>query len=158
MRMRGSDVRYRLELDFLDAINGGKRQITLPDGSALDVNIPPARATAKFFACAAKAGREPAAASRVTRWSRSRSARIGSSRVNGDDIHVDLPITLSEAVLGGKVKAPTPSGAVTMTVPKWSNTGSVLRLRARACRAGRQQGRRIRHAESDAAGKARSGT
>src|ERR1700704_6132800 len=41
IRMRGSDVHYRLELDFLDAINGGKRQITLPDGSVLDVNIPP---------------------------------------------------------------------------------------------------------------------
>jgi DnaJ-class molecular chaperone len=49
----------------------------------------------------------------------------------GDDIHVDLPISLSEAVLGGKVKAPTPSGAVTMTVPKWSNTGTVLRLRGK---------------------------
>ncbi|HEY2527563.1 MAG TPA: DnaJ domain-containing protein, partial [Xanthobacteraceae bacterium] len=39
-RRRGPDVHYRLELDFLDAINGGKREITLPDGSALDVNIP----------------------------------------------------------------------------------------------------------------------
>ena len=41
IRMRGADVHYRLELGFLDAVNGGKRQITLPDGSVLDVNIPP---------------------------------------------------------------------------------------------------------------------
>jgi DnaJ-class molecular chaperone len=47
----------------------------------------------------------------------------------GDDIHAELPISLKEAVLGGKVKVPTPSGAVTMTVPKWSNTGTVLRLK-----------------------------
>src|SRR5262249_54839459 len=40
IRLRGSDVRYGLALDFLDAINGGKQQITLPDGSVLDVNIP----------------------------------------------------------------------------------------------------------------------
>ena len=47
----------------------------------------------------------------------------------GDDIHLELPISLREAVLGGKVKVPTPSGAVTMSIPKWSNTGTVLRLK-----------------------------
>ena len=41
LRMRGQDVHYNLELDFLDAINGGKQQLTLPDGSVLDVAIPP---------------------------------------------------------------------------------------------------------------------
>jgi DnaJ-class molecular chaperone len=41
IRMRGTDAHYRLALDFLDAINGGKQQITLPDGSVLDVNISP---------------------------------------------------------------------------------------------------------------------
>src|SRR5262249_42707085 len=41
VRMRGSDVHYRLGLDFLDAVNGGKQQLTLPDGSVLDVTIPP---------------------------------------------------------------------------------------------------------------------
>lgn len=49
----------------------------------------------------------------------------------GDDIHVELPISLSEAILGAKVRVPTPSGAVTMTVPKWTNTGAVLRLKGK---------------------------
>ena len=49
----------------------------------------------------------------------------------GDDIHLDLPISLKEAVLGAKVKVPTPGGAVTVAVPKWSNTGRVLRLKGR---------------------------
>jgi DnaJ-class molecular chaperone len=44
---------------------------------------------------------------------------------------LDLPISLKEAVLGGKVKVPTPSGTVTASVPKWSNTGRVLRLKGR---------------------------
>ncbi len=48
-----------------------------------------------------------------------------------DDIHIELPISLREAVLGGKVDVPTPEGSVTMTVPKWSNTGSVLRLKGK---------------------------
>jgi DnaJ-class molecular chaperone len=42
-----------------------------------------------------------------------------------------LPISLKEAVLGTKVKVPTPSGAVTVAVPKWSSTGRVLRLKGR---------------------------
>jgi DnaJ-class molecular chaperone len=51
--------------------------------------------------------------------------------VEGDDIHLDLPVSLTEAVLGAKIKVPTPTGAVTMTVPKGSNTGTVLRLRGK---------------------------
>ena len=49
----------------------------------------------------------------------------------GDNIHVELPILVSVAVLGGKVEVPTPTGSVRMTVPKWSNTGAVLRLKGR---------------------------
>jgi DnaJ-class molecular chaperone len=49
----------------------------------------------------------------------------------GDDIHLELPVTLTEAVLGGRIKVPTPTGAVTMAVPKGSNTGTVLRLRGK---------------------------
>jgi DnaJ-class molecular chaperone len=49
----------------------------------------------------------------------------------GDDIHVELPISLGDAVLGGKVEAPTPTGRVTVTIPKGSNTGTVLRLKGK---------------------------
>jgi DnaJ-class molecular chaperone len=48
-----------------------------------------------------------------------------------DDIYLDLPISLKEAVLGAKIKVPTPSGTVTVAVPKWSSTGRVLRLKGR---------------------------
>lgn len=131
IRMRGSDVHYRLELDFLDAINGGKRQITLPDGSVLDVNIPPGTSDGQILRLRGKGrpgvgGGQPGDALIEIEV---RPHRIFTRK--GDDIHVDLPISLSEAVLGGKVKAPTPSGAVTMTVPKWSNTGTVLRLKGK---------------------------
>jgi DnaJ-class molecular chaperone len=131
LRMRGADMRYRLELDFLDAINGGKRQITLPDGSVIDVNIPPGTRDGQVLRLRGK-GRPG-----------SRGGPAGDALIeievrphplfkrHGDDIHVDLPISLTEAVLGGKVRAPTPSGVVTMTVPKWSNTGSVLRLKGK---------------------------
>jgi DnaJ-class molecular chaperone len=131
VRMRGSDVQYRLELDFLDAINGGKRQITLPDGSVLDVNIPPGTRDGQILRLRGKGrpglGGGPPGDALVE--IEVRPHRIFTRK--GDDIHVDLPISLSEAVLGGKVKVPTPSGPVTMTVPKWSNTGTVLRLKGK---------------------------
>ena len=131
IRMRGSDVHYRLELDFLDAINGGKRQITLPDGSVLDVNIPAGTNDGQILRLRGKGrpgiGGGPAGDALV-------GIEVRPHRIfmrKGDDIHVDLPISLSEAVLGGKVKVPTPTGSVTMTVPKWTNTGTVLRLRGK---------------------------
>jgi DnaJ-class molecular chaperone len=49
----------------------------------------------------------------------------------GDDISLELPISLSEAVLGGRVRVPTPTGDVTMAVPKGSNTGTIMRLKGK---------------------------
>jgi len=128
---RGQDLYYRMELDFVDAINGGKRQITLPDGQTLDVTFPPGAQEGQLLRLRGKGrpgikGGQPGDAlielavrpdPRFTR--------------RGDDIHVELTIGLAEAVLGGKATAPTPTGAVSMTIPKWANTGRVLRLKGK---------------------------
>ena len=58
----------------------------------------------------------------------------------GDDIHLDLPVTIGEAALGARLKVPTPSGAVMVTVPKGSNTGSVLRLKGKGVEHGGARG------------------
>ena len=123
--------------DFLDAVNGATKRLTLPDGSVLDVAIPPGHARRPGPAPARQGpARDPAAGRRATRWSRSRSGRIRYFTRQGDDIHLELPMSLAEAVLGAKVQVPTPTGPVTMTVPKWTNTGtSAAAARARACRA-----------------------
>jgi DnaJ-class molecular chaperone len=131
IRLRGSDAHYRLALDFLDAINGGKQQITLPDGSVLDVNIPPGTREGQVLRLRGKGrpglnGGEPGDALVEIEV---RPHDIFTRK--GDDIHADLAISLSEAVLGGKVRVPTASGPVTMTVPKWANTGMVLRLKGK---------------------------
>ena len=130
-RRRGQDVHYHLDLSFLDAVNGGKQSIVLPDGATLDVNIPPGMRDGQILRLKGK-GR-PAAG----------DGPPGDALIEisvqphpyftrkGDDICLDLPISLKEAVLGGKVKVPTPSGTVTASVPKWSNTGRVLRLKGR---------------------------
>jgi DnaJ-class molecular chaperone len=128
---RGADAHYALQLDFLTAINGGKRQITLPDGSILDVSIPPGTRDGQVLRLRGKGrpgingGPSGDALIEIEALPHKLFAR------KGDDIHLELPISLREAVLGGKVEVPTPSGAVAMTVPKWSNSGTVLRLRGR---------------------------
>lgn len=131
MHMRGPDRHYQLELDFLDAVNGGTRHITLPDGSALDVRIPAGTRDGQTLRLRGKGapgigdGPPGDALIEVT----VRPHRLFSRE--GDDIRVELPVSLSEAVLGGKVTVPTPTGPVSMTVPKWSNTGTVLRLKGK---------------------------
>jgi DnaJ-class molecular chaperone len=130
-RMRGQDVQYRLALDFLDAVNGGKQQLTLPDGSVLDVNIPAGTREGQILRLRGKGrpgiGGGPAGDALIEIDVRPHPFFTRK----GDDIHVELPVSLGEAVLGGKVKVPTPSGSVTMSVPKWANSGRVLRLKGK---------------------------
>jgi DnaJ-class molecular chaperone len=130
-RMRGGDVQYRLEVDFLEAINGANRRVTLPDGSVLDVTIPPGTRDGQVLRLRGKGrpgvGGGPPGDALVESAVRPHPY----FRREGDDIHLDLPVSLTEAVLGAKIKVPTPTGPVTMTVPKDSNTGTVLRLRGK---------------------------
>ena len=129
--MRGQDAQYRLEVDFLDAVNGTKTRITLPDGGTLDVTIPPGVTDGQVLRLRGKGGPglgegEPGDA----------LIEIGVKphpvfKREGDDIVVEVPITFDEAVLGGKVEVPTIGGRVSVTVPPGANTGQTLRLKGR---------------------------
>jgi DnaJ-class molecular chaperone len=131
MRTRGGDLRGQLVLDFLEAINGTTRRLTLPDGSAVDVTVPPGTRDGQVLRLRGKGGSGlgggPAGDLLV-------EDEVGSHRHfsrKGDDVHFELPVSLPEAVLGGRVEAPTPAGPVAVAIPKGSNTGTVLRLRGR---------------------------
>lgn len=128
---RGQDLHYRLSIGFVESITGANKRLTLPDGSTLDVKIPPGlvdgqtlRLKGKGAPGAGKGGPGDALIEVEVLPDR-RFAR------DGDDISVELPISLSEAVLGGKIRVPTPTGDVTMAVPKGSNTGTTLRLKGK---------------------------
>jgi DnaJ-class molecular chaperone len=128
---RGSDVRYRLAIDFLDAVNGAPKRLTLPDGAMLDVAIPPGTREGQVLRLRGKGqpGQSGAAAGDALVEITVLPHPYFSRR--GDDIHLDLPVSLSEAVLGAKVQVPTPDGSVAMKVPKGANTGMVLRLKGK---------------------------
>ncbi|NTG06586.1 DnaJ C-terminal domain-containing protein [Rhizobium rhizogenes] len=129
--MQGQDRKYSMEVDFLDAVNGTKKQISLPDGPALDVQIPPGTKDGQTLRLRGKGdpGFGSGAPGDALIEVHVRPHRFFTR--DGDDIRLELPISLTEAVLGGKVRVPTPSGPVTVTLQPNSNTGKVLRLRGK---------------------------
>lgn len=135
MRARPANRHYQLEVDFLDAVNGAKRSLTLPDGSHIDVTIPPGIRNGQVLRIRGKGERGEHGSGDALIEIRVRPHPLFQRK--GDNIHVEVPITLKEAVLGAKIKVPTPTGAVTVTVPKGANTGTVLRLKGRGVRRGR---------------------
>ncbi len=130
-RRRGADLRYRLAVEFLDAIKGATKRLTLPDGGTLDVTIPPGIQEGQVLRLRGKgapSGGEGEVGDALVEISITPHRFF--TRV-GDDIHLELPVTLAEAFLGSHVKVPTPTGPVMLKVPKGSNTGSVLRLKGK---------------------------
>ncbi|GGC49159.1 DnaJ C-terminal domain-containing protein [Chelatococcus reniformis] len=130
-RMRGRDRHYHLDVDFLDAVNGATRRIVLPDGAALDVTIPGGSEDGQTLRLKGKG--EPAPEGGEAGDALIEIAVKPHPRFtrDGDHIRLEVPISLVEAVLGGKVTVPTPTGAVSVTIPKGSNTGRVLRLKGK---------------------------
>jgi DnaJ-class molecular chaperone len=128
---RGQDARYVLQAAFLDAVNGATSRLTLPDGQTLDVKIPPGTQEGDVLRLRGRG--QPG----------SNGGPAGDAlieihivphpfyRREGQDIFLDLPVSLSEAVLGAKVTVPTPRGPVAMTVKPHTDSGKELRLRGR---------------------------
>ncbi len=127
----GPDQRYTLEVPFLDAVLGTKTRITLPEGGNLEVQIPKGMLDGQTLRLRGRGGAGydggPAGDALVTVQVRAH----GVFRRDGDDIAITLPITIDEAILGGKVTAPTIDGPVSVTIPKGASSGRILRLRGR---------------------------
>ena len=123
---RGADIQYRLAVPFVDAAAGRDQRITLADGKALNLKLP--------------AGVEDGTMMRLKDKGHPGPGGHGDGivlvdvgthpffRREGDNIRMDLPITLDEAVRGAKVKCPTVDGPVMLTIKPGSGGGTVLRL------------------------------
>ena len=129
--MRGSDAQYRLDVDFLDAVNGTKTRITLPDGGTLDVTIPPGVADGQVLRLRGKGNPSVGEGEPGDALIEIHVRPHPVFKREGNDIVLEVPITFDEAVLGGKIEVPTIGGRVFATVPPGSNTGQTLRLKGR---------------------------
>jgi DnaJ-class molecular chaperone len=128
---RGRDEHYALTAEFLDAVNGASKRLTLPDGQVLDVKIPPGTSDGDILRLRGRGapGRNNGPAGDALIEIKVAPHRF--FRREGQDIRLDLPVSVQEAVLGAKVNVPTPAGTVAMTLKPHSDTGTELRLRGR---------------------------
>jgi DnaJ-class molecular chaperone len=130
-KLRGADRAFTLTVDFLEAARGAKKRLSFDEGQTLDVTIPAGFADGQILRLKGKGeaglnGGPPGDALIEVHV-----APHPLFRRAGNDIHLELPMTIAEAVLGGKITVPTIDGNVNMSVPKGSDSGAVLRLKGR---------------------------
>jgi len=128
---RGRDVRYRLDVEFMDAAHGATREVTMPDGRILDLVIPEGLEEGHTLRLRGEGepgeGNGPPGDVYVETHIKSHPI----FKRDGADVHIETPISLYEAVLGGKITIPTIEGEVVVTVPPNASSGTMLRLRGR---------------------------
>ncbi len=127
----GHNLNYSLQINFLDAVFGASQKLTLPDGNRIEVKIPVGITDGQTIRLKGKGapgyGEGPPGDALVT-------VSVAGHPVfdrQGDDIHITLPITVDEAILGGKVPVPTIDGGVSVSVPAGTSSGKTLRLRGK---------------------------
>jgi len=128
---RGADQRYTLNVSFIDAARGTTQRLALPGGGDLNVQIPAGVESGQTLRLRGKGRPGAAGGPAGDALIEITVAPHPLFRREGRDIHLDLPITLAEAVLGGRVPVPTVAGAVTMAIPPGSDSGTKLRLRGK---------------------------
>lgn len=131
LKLRGADISYNLEVSFLDAATGTKKRAAMADGKVLDITIPEGVRDRQTLRLRDKGmpgiGGGPPGDAYIELHIQPHPFFTRKD----SNVHMTLPVTLGEAVLGGKVKVSTIKGEVEMTVPKGANTGTTLRLKGR---------------------------
>lgn len=131
VRRKGADVSYEVSVGFLDAARGAKRRLELADGKTLDVTIPPGTEDEQTLRLKGQGmpglGGAPAGDAFIKVKV---EAHPAFTRSDGD-IHLELPISLHEAVAGASVEVPTIHGRVAVKVPPGANSGTTLRLKGK---------------------------
>lgn len=131
---RGQDARYTLEVDFIEAVQGAKKRVTMPGGGVLDIAVPEGVTDAQVLRLKGRGG------------AGQRGGEAGDAHVeikvrphavfkrSGDDLLIDVPLTIDEAVLGAKIEVPSVGGRLHLTIPKATSSGQVLRLKGKGIR------------------------
>ena len=126
---KGADITYKITIPFIEACNGGKRRITLDNKKTIDITIPPGTEDGHKLRLRGlgqeSAGGAGAAIIEIT------VAPDSFFRREGNDIHLDVPVSLPEAILGGSIKVPTLTGPVSLKLHKGANTDTVMRLKGK---------------------------
>ncbi|WP_373489002.1 DnaJ C-terminal domain-containing protein [Blastomonas sp.] len=126
---KGANVAYKLAVDFTDAAALKPQRITLADGKTIDLKLPNGVETGTQMRLNGKGQSGPGGAGDGIVTIEVRPHRF--FRRDGDNVRLDLPISLKEAVAGGQVRVPTVDGAVMLKIKPGSNSGQQLRLKGK---------------------------
>ncbi|WP_242147582.1 DnaJ C-terminal domain-containing protein [Sphingomonas sp. BAUL-RG-20F-R05-02] len=126
---KGPNVVYELKVPFVDAATLTPQRVTLGDGKTIDLKLPANLEDGTQMRLAGKGQVGPGGAGDGIVKIEIQPHRFFTR--DGDNVRLDLPVSLSEAVLGAAVRVPTVEGEVMLTVPKGSTSGKTLRLRGR---------------------------
>lgn len=126
---KGANIAYRLAVSFEDAARLAPQRITLRDGKTIDLKLPAGVETGTQMRLGGKGEEGPGGAGDAIVTVEVQPHRFFTRA--GDDIRLNLPVTLSEAVLGAQVRVPTPDGAVMLTIPRGTTSGKIFRLKGR---------------------------
>lgn len=126
---KGGDIQYRLQVPFTDAATLSPQRVTLGDGATIELKLPAGVESGTQMRLAGKGQPGPGGAGDALVTIEVQPHRFFVR--DGDDVRVDLPISLAEAVLGGKVRAPTVDNPVMLTIAPGSSSGKVLRLKGK---------------------------
>lgn len=138
--VKGHDVRYTLDVDFLEAVSGTTKRVTLPGGGTLDLNVPAGVGDGQVLRLKGKGARGLGAGEAGDALVEIRVRSHAQFKRVDDDILLEVPITIDEAVLGAKVEVPTVTGRVQLTIPKGTSSGRVFRLKGKGIKsAGRSE-------------------
>jgi DnaJ-class molecular chaperone len=127
---KGEDFSAAVTVSFAEAVSGGTRRVMLQNGEQIDVKIPVGVKDGQVVRVKGRGGAGRSGPNGDILLTVSVAPHPFMTR-DGNDIRMDLPVTLKEAVAGGKVAVPTLTGTVSLSVPPNSNTGTVLRLRGK---------------------------
>jgi DnaJ-class molecular chaperone len=126
---KGADAAYRLDVPFEDAARLSGQRVTLGSGKTLDIKLPPGVEDGARIRLAGQGQPGPAGNGDALVTIGIKPHRF--FRREGDNIRLDLPVSIDEAVLGGKVRVPTVDGPVMLSIPRGSSSGKVLRLKGK---------------------------
>lgn len=131
VKAKGADVSYTLTVDFVSGAKGGRKRLVLSDGRGIDVTIPAGSRDGDTLRLKGQGlsglGGGGSGDALVTLKVQDHEHFVRKEQ----DIHLEVPVTLQEAVLGATIEVPTVDGKVAVRVPRGTNTGTTLRLRGK---------------------------